>query len=223
MAGSRLTGFRLGAHIFFLFVGETHQLLTVHSDLLAGSTKTYLNTRFYEGQVCWLPEVDPSIADLWRLYLYTGNVFSQDEAIDQDTADTGDESHADGEWSKLAQAYLLGRKIQDDGFLDACVSALIAKVQDTGRFPTGIAGEVYMGTAPGDKLRKLIVDLHVYMGECECLREPHEDARGPKAFLRDVQREKRRASDILRRPRVQPWESDPCMYHVHGEMTWCRQ
>jgi hypothetical protein len=33
------------------------------------------------------------------------------------------------------------------------------------RYPTGIATEVYNYTAPGDKLRSLVVDLHVWRGE----------------------------------------------------------
>lgn len=105
--------------------------------------------------------------------------------------------------------------------MDACVSAVIEKVQATERFPTGIAKEVYEGTLPGDKLRELIVDLHVWMGECECLRAPHEDAGAPRRFHRDVRREQRRAGWAMFEERVQLWEKNPCAYHVHGETSRC--
>lgn len=143
-------------------MGEPYQLLTVHTNLLPEATKAYLNTRFYAEQVCWLREEDPTIANLWRLYLYTGSILSDNEAADQDPPDTGNEdTNADGEWTELAHAYLFGRKVQDEGFANACVTALIEKVQETEHFPTGIASEVYACTRPGDRLRNLLVDLHV--------------------------------------------------------------
>lgn len=101
----------MGAHILCLFAGEAHQLFTLHSDLQAPATKVYLETQFYEQQVCWLQGADPTIVELWGMYLYDGRVSSHDEAMDQDVPDDGEEiAHADGEWSKLAQAYLFGRQ-----------------------------------------------------------------------------------------------------------------
>lgn len=173
--------------------------------------------------MCWLSEEDPSIANLWRQYLYTGYVFSHDEAADQDAPDSGDEeSHTDGEWTKLAHAYLFGRKVHDEGFASACVTALIEKVQETERFPTGIASEVYLYTAPGDKLRELLVDLHVWVGQGECLKPPHEDAEAPMEFHRHVRRELRRAGDAVYGETVGLWETDRCAYHTHDSTAVCQ-
>lgn len=189
---------------------------------MSAKTKDYLNNRFAMEQVCWLREEDPSIASLWRLYLYTGHIFSDDKATDQEVPDTGDEeSHADGEWTKLAHAYLFGRKVQDEGFANACVTALIEKVQESERFPTGIAGEVYKYTSPGDKLRKLLVHLHVCVGRGECLKPPHEDADAPMEFHRNVRGELRRAGDAVHGEHVPLWETDRCAYHTHVSTRIC--
>lgn len=202
----------MGTHILFLFVGEERHLLTLHSEILPPATKAYLTTRFAAEQVCWIREEDATTANLWRAYLYTGKVFSNDEISDQDERDYGRaESHADGEWTKLAHAYFLGQTLRDEDFANASIKALIEKVKVTERFPTGIAGEVYTYTEPGDKLRCLVVDLHVWMGEGRCLVEPHEDAEGPVEFLRDVIAEMAEANEGGERL----WETEGCAYHEH--------
>lgn len=212
----------MGTHILFLFIGEQRQLLTVHTDLLHTATKTYLNDRFARDQVCWLQEEDASTAELWRSFLYTGCIFSSDETTDQDTRDYGRaESHADGEWTKLAHCYFFAKVVRDEAFGNAAVTALIEKVKETERFPTGLAGEVYTYTQTGDKLRALIVDLHVWLGAGTCLVAPHEDAEGPVEFLQDVIAEMAEAGGKAREDGERLWESDPCAYHEHRVTSRC--
>lgn len=213
----------MATHVLFLFVGDPYRLFTLHTNLLPAASKEYLNTRFHLEQVYWFGEEDPAMANLWRLYLYTGKVFSHDEAVDQDDPDLGNDTHADGEWTKLAHAYFFGRKVQDENFANACVTALIEKVQATERFPTGIASEVYTYTSQGDKLRELIVDLHVWMGESTCLQAPHEDADAPMEFHQHARREARRAGGAVYKCVVYPWETDPCAYHEHSVTKICAE
>jgi len=170
-----------------------------------------------------LREHDAATAQLYRLFLYTGKVYSIDEASDQDTVDDGDaETHEDAEWTKLAHAYLLGRTIRDEAFANACVTAIIEKVKATERFPTGIACEVYANTLSRDSLRRLIVHLHVWIGEGDCVYPPHEDADGPRTFLRDVRLELRKTRR-LREEQEAPWEVDRCAYHVHEVTERCQK
>lgn len=161
-------------------------------------------------------------AELWRSFLYTGRIFSDDEAADQDEPDDGDEeSHADGEWSKLAHAYFFAQSIRDERFANAAITALIEKVKAAERFPTGIAGEVYTFTKPADKLRCLVVDLHVWKEEGGCLRAPHEDAAGPLEFMRDVIAEMAEADGAWKEEGERLLERDACAYHTHTETERC--
>ena len=209
--------------MLFLFAGEDHQLFTLHTELLPAATKSYLCERFAAQQFCWLREHDAGTVQLYRLFLYTSKIHSINEEMDQDTVDDGQaESHEDAEWTKLAHAYLLGRTIRDEAFANACVTAIIEKVKATERFPTGIASEVYANTLSRDSLRRLLVDLHVWTGEGKCVLPPHEDADGPRTFLRDVRLELRKTRR-LREEQEAPWEVDRCAYHVHEETKKCEQ
>ena len=46
---------------------------------------------------------------------------------------------------------------------------MISNSHSQDRYPTGLATELYARTPPGDKLRSLIVDLHVWKG-----KQPHQ-------------------------------------------------
>lgn len=111
--------------------------------------------------------------------------------------------------------------VKDEAFANACVTSLIEKVKGTERFPTGIASEVYAYTEPGDRLRELIVRLHVQIGEGTCIEAPHEDAEGPVQFLADVRRR-------LRKAKLTNWEykkewKDACRFHRHLNTESCRK
>ena len=122
--------------------------------------------------------------------------------------------------TKLAHAYLFDRKLQNEGFASACVTALIEKVHETKRFSTGIVTELYGHTRPGGKLRKLIVDLHLWLGWEACLDEPHEDAEAPDVFWMDIAFETGKVERLGRR-RGYSWKKDLCAYHVHAATEIC--
>lgn len=117
------------------------------------------------------------------------------------------------------------------------------------RSPTGLATEVYAHTQPGDKLRALLVDLHVWKGGHltpprtnkhspppstsltssipglgTWILPPHDDANGPMYFRREVRTSMRSAGSAIHDPDVaMPWEVNLCQYHVHADTPVCER
>ena len=111
--------------------------------------------------------------------------------------------------------------MRDEVFANAAVTALIEKVKESEHFPTGLAGGVYAYTQAGDKLRALIVDLHVWLEAGTCLVALHEDAEGPVEFLQDVTAEMAEAGGQVPEDGEKLWESDPCACHEHRVTARC--
>ena len=52
-------------------------------------------------------------------------------ADDQDFADNGEDvTHEDAEWSRLAQSYLLGLRLEDEKFCNAVIDGLVEKFSE---------------------------------------------------------------------------------------------
>jgi len=84
----------------------------------------------------------PETFDVYRLFLYTGKIFSNNAQTDQDGADNGDtETHDDREWMRLAHMYVMGLDLGDEQFRNTVVDALVEKVAETVR---AIAQLTYM-------------------------------------------------------------------------------
>lgn len=169
-----------------------------------------------------LPDEDVDIFKIYRSYLYTNRIHSVSEA-DRDTPDDGSSwIHDDGEWTKLAHCYLFGVTVKDEGFANASITAVVEKMTELDRYPTGIASDVYQYTQPGDKLRQLLVDLHVWRGQGTWIKPPHGDADAPKEFLQDVIGGLARVgSDIYEADAEMPWEANGCAYHTHAGGERC--
>lgn len=73
----------------------------------------------------------------------------------------------DAERTKLMECYILGTHLHDERFRNAAIDALVEKVEKEEEYPTGLASDVYRHTESGDRLRKLIVDFHVWKGQGE--------------------------------------------------------
>lgn len=217
-----LTIRRLGNHILFLFVGPGRELVTLHSELLPETAKFYINGQSGASGLYQLPDEDVDTFNTYRLFLYTGRIYTvHPENIER--PDNGrQETHNDAEWVKLAYCYFFGLLVKDDRFTNACISAIVEKVKETERFPSGIASDVYEYTTEGDKLRKLIVDLHVWFGKGSCIKKPHEDADGPKEFLQDVINGLALAGPEIHDEEIEmPWERNVCRYHTHSVWAQC--
>ena len=199
--------------------------MTIHSDLLPESTKAYINERNINQQVYQLADEDPAIFQLYRSFLYTGTIFSVTDD-DQDIPDDGRRAvHADAEWTRLAHCYLLAKTIRDESFANAAIDGIIEKMTASDRYPTGIASEVYQYTAGGDRLRELLVDVHVWKGRGTWMQAPHDDATAPVQFLQDViQGLASAGSKIHAEEVIVPWEEKPCaFYHVHVATQKCHR
>lgn len=158
---------------------------------------------------------------MYRLFLYTGRVTTIGRE-DQDASDDGrSEAHSDAEWTKLAHCYLLGKSIRDQKFANASITAITEKMDETDRYPTGLASEVYAFTTKGDNLRQLIVDVHVWKGLGQWIRAPHDDTDGPAEFMQDVLNSMAtEGASIHEEDVTMPWDVQ-CAYHVHGRGEVC--
>ncbi|CZT24558.1 uncharacterized protein RCC_10283 [Ramularia collo-cygni] len=215
----------LGSHILLLFVGPQQELITLHSDMLPDKTKAYLTARAAAEPFRQLPNELPEIVNLYRLFLYTGTVFSIANS-DKDEMDAAEFNHGasmDAEKVTLMECYILGTHLHDERFRNAAINALVQKVEEEEEYPTGLAADVYRHTSPGDKLRRLIVDFHVWKGQGEWLCFPHEDAHGPEEFLADVAAATKRAGAMVYWDHMKsPWETFLCTrYHQHAHTQGC--
>lgn len=124
---------RFDTHVLFIFVGQERKLITLHTDLLPDSTKTYLEQRGLQAGCYELYDESVEIVQLYRLFLYTGQLFSIGTS-DQDTVDNGRaKAHSDAEWVRLAHCYLLGLTLSDERFANVAVDGIVEKLKDSVR------------------------------------------------------------------------------------------
>ena len=158
---------------------------------------------------------------IYQTYLYTGRIASIGERDQERPDNHRAEIHNDAEWTRLVHCYLFGTTVRDEAFANAAITAIIEKVKETDRFPSGVATEVYEYTEQGDRLRRLIVDLHVWFGKGSCIRRSHQDADGPREFLQDVVQGLAVAGPDVYDPEIgMPWELR-CAYHLHNHTQRC--
>lgn len=138
----------------------------MHTNLIAASTAHWLYTvpARLNGLI-HLVDQDPELVAIWRLYLYTGKVWSQWDG-DFDEADDGEQPvHEDREWHRLMLLYVLARSLRDEAFGNKVLDSIFEKANISDRYPTDLAAEVWEHTTWGDNLRKVIIDLHVWKGQ----------------------------------------------------------
>ncbi|KAI5369602.1 hypothetical protein Slin15195_G004770 [Septoria linicola] len=217
---------KLAQQILFLFVGPEPQFMTLHTNILPKIVCDYLYTITSRPRgFIHLVDLDPQLFALYRLYLYTGQVWSQWDG-DTDVEDDGQRAtHEDCEWHRLMLLYVLAMTLRDETFANKIIDSIVEKVDETDRYPTDLATEVWESTSEGDRLRKLIVDLHVWKGQGTGVRRPHADQDGPDAFLDMVRLGLQRAGHRVSLASItQPWEtagSRCAVYHSHKRTEYC--
>ncbi len=207
-----------------VFVGPARELFTLHSNLLPEATQAYINQVSTGLPTFQLPSEDPDIFRIYRSWLYDKHLYTVTPG-DEETDITGHVAlHKDAEWLRLAHCYLLGREMKDERFANASLSSIVEKMAAMDTYPTGIATEIYEHTQIGDKLRKLIIDVHVWKGLGQWIRAPHDDAEGPFEFVRNVLNGMAEAgSEIYDEKCKAPWEEDLCgAYHWHEVSEKCK-
>lgn len=122
------------------------------------------------------------------------------------------------EYLQLADAFILGDMLQDGGFQDAVMDAMMDKTESTatdGRkwYPVGpVIRSVYENTLPSSKARLFLVDIYTMRGQGSWLTDWATQEDLPKEFLLDLA-----VSVLNRRPRP-PSDDTPqesCRYHRH--------
>lgn len=164
---------------------------------------------------------------LWRDYLYTGKIHSITPS-NEDVNILGEGMTNESEWHLLAQLYFFAVRLHDEKCSNTVISSFIEKVSsdpEEWHYPTGLATEVWASTVENDKLRTLLIDLHIWVGKGAGIDETggHEDRFGPQEFKHAV------AMGVLKeRKKMEmqgvkaPWEEDVCRrYHVHVETEMC--
>lgn len=227
-----LHAYRLGDHITILSVGVDFETIYLHTNLIPAQTKDWITCHGMINNLIY-PLIDES-ADMlrrYRLFLYTGKIASKDE-------DVASLHPGDSEWHQLVLMYLFAGKIRDEKFGNVVINALVEKVQDEDTWPTGLAHEVYEETKKGNQLRRLYVDLHIWVGQGMSstmslkseffadlvagsgIQAPHDDRKGPTEFLRNVRLGLAVAGERIYDSEAEaPWQKDLCKnYHKH-EMT----
>ncbi|KAF2722618.1 hypothetical protein K431DRAFT_311602 [Polychaeton citri CBS 116435] len=217
----------LGTHVLFLFIGPTRELSTIHSRLLPAPTIDYIEREGNFHGVYWLPNLDPDIFQLYRICKYQNRFFSKKNDDKLAADDQDEEVFHDGEWRRLIDMYLLGAELRDECFANLATDAILEKVEmgKPVRYPTSFAEYVYAETKVGDPLRKLLVDLHIWIGEGTGIEHPHDDADGPPAFTDAVTTGIAKLLDVefnVDQEEVnRPWDMDQCLYHSHEITPGC--
>jgi hypothetical protein len=109
---------------------------TIHFALFPAKTRAILEQRAQQNMVqeqpIYLINDLPETFEVYRLFLYTGKIFSNNAQTDQDRADNGlDETHGDREWMRFAHLHLMGLDLDDEKICNTVLDALVEKVAET--------------------------------------------------------------------------------------------
>ncbi|KAK4506444.1 hypothetical protein PRZ48_000176 [Zasmidium cellare] len=222
-------GLGLGDHITVLSVGHNFESIYLHTGLIPVQVQRWIAGHgLVNGLLYPLIEESADMLRLYRLFLYSGKIGSKDEDIvrpspDSSAHDDEAEEAKDSEWHQLVLMYHFGSKIRDEKFVNKVLDALVEKVQEEDRWPTDLAWDVYDETKVGDALRRLYVDLHVWVGQGSGVNYPYEDRDGPEQFRRDVKVGMIMAGEKVHDPEVEmPWQTQFCaLYHTHFVTPVC--
>lgn len=185
------------------------ELVTTHSDFFAAA----MRKEWVEGQdrIVRLPEYDPDYFKMFASFLYTGAIHSLADG-DYDV-----EELKDWEYQRLALAWTLGNKLICVAFQDAVVDAIINKLMTEGpQYPLGLYRGVYTMTAGSCGLRRLVVDITVFIWPIGQLAKATVYADCAE-FYRDVAARLEGLNDEQRKYNPAFFgEGSGCMYHDHG-------
>lgn len=162
-----------------------------------------------------LDDVDASIFRIYVSWLYRAQLPVRIDA-------PGLEGNA--EYLALARAYVLGDRLQDVAFCDACIDTMIVKSQTKSTdgscwYPVGpVIACIYDNTTPKSKARNLLVDLYAHNGHGNWLKEwADKDMDLPREFLFDLAVALFDARQCMEKQLF----THPCKYHEHGEEESC--
>nr|OQO15665.1 hypothetical protein B0A51_15765 [Rachicladosporium sp. CCFEE 5018] len=114
-----------------------------------------------------LPDEDPALFELLSSFIYSGRICSEKEDAFYAAYDY------DPEWDSLADAWLLGSKLESTSFMDAIADALVAKLQQS--YPADMLTDLLDGSPQGSPIRQLLADIVTYEWGSHAYSEPFEE------------------------------------------------
>jgi hypothetical protein len=128
----------LGNYAIIIQAGALHDSITacIHVDKFPQRTLAVFERIFGQQSHAhpfrlYTLNVVPEIFTIYHHFLDTGVLFSHHADLDQDYVDNGQaETHEHAEWSRLAQSYLLGLRLEDEKFCNAVVDGLVEKMSE---------------------------------------------------------------------------------------------
>lgn len=178
-----------------------------HSDFFVAALRNEWKER--ADKTIRLPEDDPTVFRVFATFLYSGHV-GVPEYLPVDVDGDGPDDEMGCMWIFLAQAWLLGEKLQSISFSDAVIDVMTTRATEGMVFTAHVPALVWPGSARMTCLKKFLVDVAAYSWDSETLRNSH--VRNPLEFVEDL------AAKMLRSPVDWARVRGGCVYHEHLEM-----
>jgi hypothetical protein len=125
------------------------------------------------------------------------------------------------QWDSIAQAWLLGDRIDSVTLKDAVVEKVISLVRDSGKVPTSLHRPIFKGSVSRSGMRRLLTDIAVYSWFPGILVDQSGDPECAD-FFRDIGVESmNRAQSALQGQMlaVAPYDKQDVGYHYHDHET----
>ncbi|KAK3619784.1 hypothetical protein LTR56_023798 [Elasticomyces elasticus] len=204
--GTRMVAVHVGKGTSMKSFEVYEELLIRHSEFFRAA----VSKKWREGQerAVSLPEDKPGHFEIFFNFLNGGQIFSSKEG------DHDPEQNTDLEWSRLIWCWILGQKLLSVTFKDAILDAIVAKMQDQGRYSKALYMQPFDYSTPSQSLRKLLSDIVVYKWvPLDWTYNTPDIAKYPEHLL-DVAM----ALDAVKwqgRDASPPWANNDCTYHEH--------
>ena len=200
---SRLITIRVGKESTHDFMIQ-RALVTSRSEFMrAAVEKDWKEAK--EGLVRF-PEDSIEAFGIYHHFLYTGRVLSKDP-----------NSHAGSpqEYERLVQAYILGDKLMDGDYKDIIIDCIVHKLNETCTFDPNLTTLVYESTASHSPLRRLWLDVYVWLSNAQWLNEDATGVLIDADFLVDLGKAHTNFWGG-HRPKHAPFMGNRCAYHEHA-------
>jgi hypothetical protein len=218
----------MGTKIITVRVGieGKQQDFTVHETLVRQASPFFENALSHEwtesqSRIVNLPTMRAEDFHLYVQCIYTGRLYARPS----DRKTPFEANHA--EFKRLANAYVLGDYLQDTAFRDTIIDAILecAVEGPLSIMYSGCASTLYLETQEGCPLRKLLIDITVWLQRKDVLEileetgvpQPVDFLRGVIIGLHDrfqgANRETDKNDGIAHFNAIR----GTCHYHCHGE------
>ena len=193
------------------------ELLISHSSFFSSA----LQKKSPEAGECVITfaEHSPETFEIFYNFIYTGHIYtSQDGDCAQGQPPAA--RTIDSEWLRLSQAWILGEKLCSVSFRDSVVDAVIHKIVSGPRYALGIHGMIYPNAPTQRGMKKLCVDVAVWLWSNEGIATNRKDA-NQIDFWFDVAVAMNKTKWTGLEGTAPFRAESTCGYHDHGEDGQC--